>query len=74
MTPTLFRLLRHYAGLSQMQLGARLGLTQAAISLYENDAVRVPIEVGEQLVGMLPPRAAVTLGEDLGTILQWVRQ
>ena len=35
---------RKYHGLTQHGLGIRVGLTQASISLYENDASRLNIE------------------------------
>src|SRR5215472_8338381 len=72
MSPSLFRTLRQYSGLSQAELAIQLGVTQAAVSLYETGQSTISREVALKLVRYLNGHSAIQLGEDIGTLLEAV--
>lgn len=74
MSPSLFRLLRSYSGMSQAELAIQLGVTQAAVSLYETGQSTISSEVALKLVRYLEGPSARQMGEDMAVILEALGQ
>jgi len=69
MNPKIFKLLRRYLGLSQADLGDRLGRSHTCIHLYETGRLPIPAEVNERMLEMLSPEMMQELGFQLGVAL-----